>query len=131
MRAWRGNACNWHQKRRNPGSLFLTSFLDLDHLSASADKWEGDGLDLGLSGAGTSYGSLCGDCVCLFRGTTPKYNTRRAFIFLLGLLSFGGGGRRETRYNSIPITLVGTVPILFFLKVSALEDGDNDKKGYC
>lgn len=66
MRAWRGNACNRHQKRRNPGSLFLGSFLNLDHLSASVDKWEGDGLDLGLSGVGTSYGSLCEDCVCLF-----------------------------------------------------------------
>lgn len=114
MRAWRGNACNRHQKRRNPGSLFLTSFLDLDHLSASVDKWEGDGLDLGLSDVGTSYGSLCEDCVCLFWGMTPKYNTRRAFVSLLRLLSFGGEGRRETGYNSIPITLMGTVPISFF-----------------
>lgn len=48
-----------------PAHSFLNSFLDLDHLSASVDKWEGDGLDLGLSGVGTSYGSLCEDCVCL------------------------------------------------------------------
>lgn len=41
----------------------------------------------------------------------------------------GSEGRRETGYNSIPITLVGTVPIYIFfpLKVSALEDTDNDK----
>lgn len=58
MRAWRGNACNWHQKRRNPGSLFLISFLDLDHLSASVDKWEGDGLVLGLSELGLPMGAF-------------------------------------------------------------------------
>lgn len=47
-------------------------------------------------------------------GMTPKYNTRRAFVFLLRFLSFGSEGRRETGYNSIPITLLGTVPIFFF-----------------
>lgn len=65
--------------------------------------------DLGLSGLGLSYGSLCEDCVCLSGGMTPKYNTRRAFVSLLPLLSSGGEGRQEAGYNSIPITLVGTV----------------------
>lgn len=45
---------------------------------------------------------------------TSKYNTRRAFVSLLPLLSSGGEGRWETRYNSIPITLVGTVPFYFY-----------------
>lgn len=47
---------------------------------------------------------------------TPKYNTRRAFISLLPLLSSGGEGRWGTGYNSIPITLVGTVSNFFSLR---------------
>lgn len=62
---------------------------------------------------------------------TPKYNTRRAFVSLLPLLSSGGEGRRETGYNSIPITLVGTVSNFFPPKVSTLEDTNYDKEGYC
>lgn len=58
MRAWRGNACNWHQKRRNPGSFFLTSFRNLDRLSASVDGWEGEGTDVGLSELGLPMGAF-------------------------------------------------------------------------
>lgn len=59
----------------SPPSLIWTTCL-LRSISGKEN-----GLDLGLSGVGTSYGSLCEDCVCLFWGMTPKYNTRRAFVF--------------------------------------------------
>lgn len=53
MRAWRGNACNGHQKRRKPGShSFLILSLIWTTCLLRSIKWEGDGLDLGLSGVG-------------------------------------------------------------------------------
>lgn len=96
VRAWRGNACNWHQKRRKPWLALshLPSFWIWTTCLLRSMSWEGDGgSDLGLSGLGLSYGSLCEDCVCLSGGMTPKYNTRRAFVSLLPLLSSGGEGK--------------------------------------
>lgn len=136
---------------RNAGTLAPPSFSQLfpltwTTLSASVDLVGKEmGLEIWGFGSGSwglSYGSLCEDCVCLSLflvgggGMTPKYNTRRAFVFLTTPSLLPGSEGRQEDWGTIRFRLLwwGRCPyyyiyifIFFPLKVSALrEDTDNE-----